>query len=223
MYQALFYKEWIKTRRVIWLAGIIFTGMIIYSFIDMGQAFRVGGAVTTWSNVLLKDASILPSAIRWAPLLAALLLAFSQFVPEMVNKRLKLTLHLPLPETNIMSSMLCYGVAVLLALYLFVYAILLTGLAVYYPYEILMMMTAKSLPWFLGGLAGYLLAAWVCLEPVWRQRICNSFIAICALSLFFLDAPSGAYLPLLGWLAAIALAAFGFPFYSASHFKEGKQ
>lgn len=208
---------------MVWLVALIFAGVVVYGFIDTGQAFRVGGAVQVWSGILLKDASVMPPVMQWVPLLSALMLAFSQFAPEMASKRLKLTLHLPLAETKIMSAMLCYGLAVLVVVYLLAYIVLLTGLSLYYPSEVLMLAFLKSIPWFLGGLAGYLLASWICLEPVWRRRICNSVIAAACLSLFFIDAISGAYVPLLPWLAAIIVSGFSFPFYSACRFKEGRQ
>lgn len=94
MFQALFYKEWVKTRRIIILIGAIFAGIIIYSFINTGQTFRIGGSVQAWADIILKEAPVFPSIIQWLPLLTALLLAFAQFVPEMTNKRLKLSLAL---------------------------------------------------------------------------------------------------------------------------------
>jgi len=223
MFQALFYKEWVKTRRIIILIGAIFAGIIIYSFINTGQTFRIGGSVQAWADIILKDAPVFPSIIQWLPLLTALLLAFAQFVPEMTNKRLKLSLHLPMPETKIISTMLCYGLVILVIIYLITYIILITGLSFYYPQEIRILAFWKSLPWFIAGLTGYLLATWICLEPVWSQRIYNAFISICILALFFIRAQSGAYLPLLYVLAIIVIIGFGLPFYSATRFKEGKQ
>ncbi len=108
MYQAIFYKEWIKTRMILLLLLLVFAGMIAYSFINTAQLFRVAGAVNTWENTIMKDIPLI-SEMKWLPVLAGLLLAIVQYVPEMQNKRLKLTLHLPLPETRIIYSMLVYG------------------------------------------------------------------------------------------------------------------
>lgn len=223
MYKALFYKEWTKTKRIITLLVVVFSAFVIYSFINTGQWFRVGGAVEVWSNVILKDIFILPSWFDKLPLLSGLLLGFSQFVPEMTDKRLKLTLHLPLPETKIVTFMLGYGVLILATLFLTTFIVLQVGLSAYYPSEALTAMTLKSIPWLLAGLTSYLFAAWICLEPVWRQRVFNALIALCLLVLFLIEGRSGAFIPFLPWLIALALVSFSFPFYSALRFKEGAQ
>ncbi|MDD2437000.1 MAG: hypothetical protein PHG27_05460 [Massilibacteroides sp.] len=223
MYKALFYKEWAKTKRMISLLSFVFLAFVTYAFINTGQWFRVGGAVEVWSSVILKDLFILPSWIDTLPLLAGLLLGFSQFVPEMTDKRLKLTLHLPLPEFKIIATMLAYGLFVLFLLFLATCVILQIGLSFYYPHEIMMSMNLKIAPWLLAGLTGYLFSAWICLEPVWKQRVFNALIAICILMLFHFEERSGAYVPFLPWLAGFTVISFSFPFYSAARFKEGAQ
>lgn len=222
MINSIFYKEWIKTRRVLFLAIIVFACFIIYTFINVGQIFRVSGAVAVWTDTMLKDISLLPK-MEWLPLIFSILFGASQFVPEMVNKRLKLTLHLPLPENKIMYAMLFYGIICLLLLYAAIYAVLIIGMGMYYPAEIVLSMFKLSLPWFLAGLIGYLFVAWICLEPVWRQRIFNSLIAICAINFFMIAAKSGAYVTFIPYLVVLIIVAYTFPFYSMSRFKEGAQ
>ncbi|MDR0572670.1 MAG: hypothetical protein LBG96_01330 [Tannerella sp.] len=223
MFSALFYKEWIKTRRVILMTGIILAALIVYTFINTGQMFRISGHVQTWSSVLLKDMSVLPEIAKWFPLLVGLLVGLVQFVPEMTDKRLKLTLHLPLPELKIVLSALLYGAIVLFLIYLLMYMILGAGLRFYYATEIITSMTWQLLPYFLGGLAGYIFTAWVCLEPIWRQRIFNASAAVGGLYLFFMDAKQGAYITFLPYLVALVIVGFCFPFYSAARFKDGAQ
>lgn len=223
MFNALFYKEWIKTRRVVLLLGVILASLIIYTFINTGQMFRVGGAVQTWASIVLKDMAVLPAVMKWFPLLVGVMLGLVQFIPEMTDKRLKLTLHLPLPESRILSAMLLYGVMVLSGLYIVTYLSLLIGFQGYYPSEIIGLMTWQILPSLLGGVVSYLFAAWICLEPVWRQRVFNTLAAIGGLSLFCIEAKSGAYASFIYYLVAILIIGFIFPFYSASRFKDGAQ
>ncbi len=223
MLKSLFYKEWIKTKRIVFLIGIILFGLICYTFINTGQLFRVGGAVQTWNTVILKDMPILPDVTQWIPLLVALLLGFFQFIPEITDKRLKLTLHLPISETRTISTLLLYGIVILLAAFIFTYIILLIGLSMYYPREVIVAMLWKSTPWFLAGILGYILSAWVCIEPVWRQRIYNSVIGLCILSFFFIGAKSGAYISFMLYLTVAVIISFSFPFYSTARFKDGAQ
>ena len=223
MVSALFYKEWIKTRRIIFLIGIMLAAIFIYTLVNTEQVFRISGHVQVWSNIILKDASILPDIAKWFPLFAGILLGLVQFIPEMTDKRLKLTLHLPLPESKIILLMLLYGIVVLFAVYFLMYAILSVVLSFYYASEIIASMTWQVSPYVLGGLISYIFAAWICLEPLWRLRIFNALTAICGLYLFFMDAKQGAYMTFLPYLVVIVIAGFCFPFYSAARFKDGAQ
>lgn len=223
MMNALFYKEWMKTRRAFLLTALLLIALIVYTFVNTSQQFRLNGAVSVWSTAVLKDMSILPEVAKWFPLLAALLIGLIQFTPEMIDKRLKLTLHLPLPETKIMTSMLLYGTIVLVALYLLMYMILNIGLRFYYAPEIMTAMTWQLLPQFLGGLTGYVFVAWICLEPTWKQRIFNTLAAIGGLYLFYMETKQGTYNTFLPYLMILMIAAFFFPFYSTARFKDGAQ
>lgn len=219
---SLFYKEWIKTRKVFLLAFLVFGAFIIYTYINIRQMFRVGGAIQVWTDIILKDTSMLDK-MEWLPLIFSILFALSQFVPEMTNKRLKLTLHLPMPESKIVFAMLAYGLSCLLALYIIVYIAIVGGMGIYYPSEIVWSIFEMSLPWFLAGLAGYLFVAWICIEPVWKQRVFNSLIAVYALTFFMIKAKSGALVPFTPYLVALILVICFFPFYSMFRFKDGAQ
>lgn len=222
MITSLFYKEWIKTRKVLLLSVVVFAAFIVYTFINVEQMFRIGGATEVWADTILKDLSVL-SKMQWLPLVLSIIFGLSQFAPEMSNKRLKLTLHLPIPENKIMFSMLAFGLTSLLAIYVVVYIVIMGGLSLYYPAEILLSMFKASLPWFLAGLIAYLFVAWVCLEPVWKQRVFNSLIAIYAITFFMITAKSGALVPFMPYLIVTILVVYLFSFYSMCRFKEGAQ
>ncbi len=223
MIQALLFKEWIKTRRVVTLIGIIFVALIIYTLINTGQQFRLGGAVQIWSTVILKDMPILPGFVQWIPFLAGLLLGVSQFAPEMHDKRLKLTLHLPMLETKIMSILLFFGIGILLFIFLLSYLVLSFSFSFYYPSETIKAMIWGNLPYLFAGVFGYLFAAWISLEPVWRQRIGYTLASIGFLSFLFIRSVSGAYIPFMPYLVVLMILCFFFPFYSMYRFKDGAQ
>ncbi|MCC8020043.1 MAG: hypothetical protein LIO85_09775 [Rikenellaceae bacterium] len=223
MFGAFFYKEWIKTRRSVLLAAALMTAAVVYSFLNVGQEFRVFGAVAAWNNVITKDTSLLPTIMQWLPAVVGVLVAVSQFVPEMTDKRLKLTLHLPLGENRIVCALLTYGVAVTGALFVVTNIALVAGMSVYYPGAIVAGMFLRSLPWFLCGVFAYLVTAWVVLEPLWRQKILNGLAGACLCYFFLIGAPSGAYVRFLPWLIVLTIVGFSFPFYSAARFKQGVQ
>ncbi|MFT3739508.1 MAG: hypothetical protein QM786_12180 [Breznakibacter sp.] len=222
MYQSIVYKEWIKTGKLVILASVLFLSAIAYSFISTAQILRLNGAVDVWETIIMKDLPLL-STLKWLPLLAAILLALAQYIPEMQNKRLKLTLHLPLPEIFVVTTMLGFGIVVLLSIFTITYAVLLTGLRIWFAPEIVLLSFYASLPWFVAGLAAYLLTAWICLEPVWRRRIVYVVFAIGCLSLFFIGARSGGYNSFIPYLIVVTVLGALFPFYSVARFKEGAQ
>jgi hypothetical protein len=222
MYNAIIYKEWIKTRKVIGLLAIIFTGVGLFSFMKMGEEIRSAGMALFWETIIQKDVVLFPY-FEYLPLLAGFLLAITQYVPELQFKRLKLTLHLPLPENRIVFAMLAYGFSVALTFIVLSLPLLLLGLSLSFPSEIVWASFGKILPWFLAGPASYLLTAWICLEPQWKQRILNAMSGIVALSFFFIKAKSGAYLPFIPFLTVFIILAFAFSYYSKNRFKEGIQ
>jgi len=222
MISSLFYKEWIKTRRVLLLVILVFACFIIYTFINTGQIFRVSGAVQAWTDTLLKDLSLW-SKLEWLPLFAGIVLGLAQYVPELTNKRLKLTLHLPLSEHKIIFVMLAYGLLCLLVLFAVVYGVMVIGSGMYYASEIVYAQFLASLPWFLAGLTGYVFVAWICLEPVWKYRIIYALIAVISISFFMMGGKSGAYIPFIPYLIILLVVACTFPFYSMYRFKDGAQ
>ena len=154
--------------------------------------------------------------------MAGILLAVTQYVPEMSNKRLKLTLHLPLPESKIMLIMLSYGIVNLIILFALAYCVIYLGTRCYFPTEIAYWNATITIPWLLGGIAAYLLTTWVCMEPVWKQRALNAVIAVLITSLFYFDAIPGAYNPSMLYLGIITILSITFSFYSLIRFKDGE-
>ena len=222
MWKSIVYKEWIKTRSAIAIIVVVFCGMGVYSFLKINESVRMSGMVALWETVVQKDPLLL-GYFKYLPLLAGILLAITQYIPELQFKRLKLTLHLPLKEDHILLTMLLYGIAVIALLLLVSLPFLLWGLSLSFPREIVYAAFQQLVPWFLAGPAAYLLAVWVCLEPQWKQRIMNVIPGLLFLSLFFFSAKSGAYSPFDPFLTAAFIVSFFFPFYSAIRFKEGVQ
>lgn len=221
MYPSLYFKEWTKTHRLILLLGILFAGVTAYIFLNTSKMLQAG-PIPVWGFILEHDLS-LASHLKYLPGAAGILFAIVQFAPEMQNKRLKLTLHLPLNESRIVCTMLGYGVAALTVLFLLTCLILLGGLALWFSKEIVFATFMKVLPWFLAGYATYLLGAWISFEPVWLQRVLNALPAACIVSFFYIEAPSGGYVPFLPYLIAVIAASFTFSFFSIHRFKSGVQ
>jgi len=222
MLRSIIYKEWIKTWAIIAVIAAVFLGMGIYSFLAINANIRLSGIVSVWEDTVQKDPLIF-GYFQYLPLLAGILLAITQYIPELQFKRLKLTLHLPLNENSILLTMLLYGIAVIALLLLVSISLLLWGLSLRFPVEVVCVAFQQLLPWFFAGLAAYLTTSWICLEPQWKQRIFNVIPGLLFLSLFLLSVKSGAYLPFMPFLIVVIIVSFFFSFYSTERFKEGVQ
>ena len=221
MYTSLFYKEWIKTHKLVLLLLVVFSALMAYILLGAAKQYQAG-PVPLWEGII-QNSMTLVGYFKYLPLAAGVVMAIVQFVPEMQNKRLKLTLHLPMNESGILCSMLGFGMLVLVLLFSLSCIILLSGLSIRFCAEMVTANFRISLPWFLGGLASYLLAAWICLEPTWKQRIFNAIPAICCVSFFYTGALPGAYMPFIPYLAGFIAISFFFSFYSGIRFKNGVQ
>lgn len=221
MIKALFYREWLKTRMAAIIAAALMVCGTAYSLVNSFQMLRLHGAAQVWNDMATGNTPILPAAITWLPLLAALLVALAQFVPEMTDSRLKLTLHLPLQPGTALAVLLGYGCTVIVSAYVLSCALLAAGLSAGFPREITAMALAGILPHMLGGLCAYFLAAWICLEKRWRQRTAYTAIAATLCVPFYaIPAPEAAVTVSLAVLAAVCSL---FPYYSMAQFREGAQ
>lgn len=222
LFIVLGYKEWMKMRRMLGVSALAFCMMLAYTFVEISHAIRLEEAVNVWYAYIFQFAAVAP-LWKWMPSLVGLLLALSQFVPEMTSKRLKLTLHLPASETSILFNMLLFGFVSLVPFFLLFGGILACGASCYLPAEVVSLMVWQILPWSVSGLAVYGFAAWICMEPQWRQRVLNSLIALSGLSVLFLSETPGAYMH-FGWgMIGILFLSFLFPFYSCVRLKDGIQ
>ena len=80
-----------------------------------------------------------------------------------------------------------------------------------------------ALTWYLAGISGYLLVAWICLEPAWKRRILNLIIAVLLLRIFFLSPTPEAYNKFLPYLVVYTMLTASFSWLSIVRFKAGKQ
>ena len=108
MKKAIFYKEWIKTHRYFWLALIVSSVFVIYALLQLQRVIGFKGVEHLW-EILLSRETVFIELLTDVPLAIGVLLALVQFVPEIQQKRLKLTLHLPYPQRSMIGLMLAAG------------------------------------------------------------------------------------------------------------------
>lgn len=222
LFKALSYKEWVKTRKFVFVVLLLLAAVTVYAYIDVTYSIRVNEAVNVWYGFIFQGMSVSGLMMYLMPL-SGIAMAIVQFVPEMTNKRLKLTLHLPASETRLVSAMLLFGYGVLLVLYLASMGLLSLLVGRILPAEVICMMVSQLLPWAMAGLAGYGFTVWVCVEPSWKQRLFNMLISLGLLAVFFVSLYPGTYSGFVWGMMLILISSFVFPFYSCVRFKQGIQ
>lgn len=222
MGKAICYKEWIKTRWYLLLATLLVAAFTGYSLLQVSRVIEFKGAVHLWAVMLERDAVFI-DLMTYIPLLAGLLLGLFQYVPEMQQSRLKLTLHLPYPHYRMVAAMLLYGTTALAV----VYAVSLGMVALRFETAVARELTHRvlltALPWYLAGWAAYFLTAWVCLEPSWKRRILNLLVAAGLLRIYFLAPAPEAYNAFLPGLTLFTLLLSLLSLLSVYRFKTGEQ
>ncbi|MDE7459414.1 MAG: hypothetical protein K2M77_11180 [Muribaculaceae bacterium] len=223
MYSSIIFKEWLKTRRVFFIALAVALLVAVYVILRTNSMINEHGIVSLWLSMLLKDVSYVDT-LTYIPLAVGLALGIAQMVPEVAQKRLKLTLHLPFPQLRLVAMMLATGLLELLVIYLLQAGVILIYDATIFHSELVGRVFLTMLPWYLAGFIGYLFVTSVCLEGTWYMRILLGLVGVAVLLVMFLQpATMAAYnymiVTIVVFIALITIFSFG----SIARFKEGHQ
>ena len=205
---AIFYKEWIKTRWYLLLALLVTLGFAGYSMLRINRVASMKGVEHVWEVMLARD---------------TVFVDLLEFIPLLVHKCLKLTLHLPYPQLRMINLMLLYGLVVLLICFAANYLLMTVYMQGVLAPELYSRILLTVLPWYLAGIAAYLLISWICLEPTWKRRVLNLVISVLLLRIFFLAPAPEAYNAFLPWLAIYTLLTASLSWLSIARFKAGEQ
>ena len=105
------------------------------------------------------------------PFYLALLIGGSQYLPEVLQKRIKLTLHLPLNEIVMLYTMVLYGFLMILSLMVIFMILFFTIDLYFFPVEMHIMAINAFLPWILGGFTTYFFVAMIAMNPVGNSGV----------------------------------------------------
>ena len=218
----MFYKRWYMTRWYFLLSTLLLAAFAGYCLLNVSRIVEFKGAVRLWQVMLERDA-VFVDLLAYLPVLAGLLMAVFQFIPEMQQSRLKLTLHLPYPHYRMIAAMLLYGTSMLCVTYLVSFVMIGIYFDATVARELFARVMLTALPWYVAGLAAYFLTAWVCLEPTWKRRILDMLVGVGVLRIFFLAQAPEAYNAFLPWLALFTLLLSLLGMLSVYRFKTGAQ
>ncbi len=221
MWKSVIYKEWLKTR---WfLIGFAVLGLVAvgYIFLKVQHDFTFYEGKNYWYSVLFQGFQYF-GHLKYVPLVIGLVVGVAQYFPETVNKRIKLTFHLPLKENNILLMMMAFGAGSLLVCFLLLFAAFFTLSYMFFPTEIVMGAVTSIFPWFLAGLTGYFLVALVVLEPVWKYRILYALTGGFFTMIYLQSAVVAGYGPVNPILALLTAALSIALIFSAYRFRKGE-
>ncbi|MBD5194060.1 MAG: hypothetical protein HDS91_06020 [Bacteroidales bacterium] len=223
MYSSIIFKEWLKTRRIFFTALVVALLVAVYVILTTNSFIKEHGVVSLWLSMLQKDVSFV-EAVTYIPLAIGIALGVAQMVPEVTQKRLKLTLHLPIPQSRLIALMLAAGLLELFVIYVLQMGVILAYDATIFHSQMVGRVFLTMLPWYLAGFVGYLFVTSVCLEGTWYMRILLSLVGVAVLLVMFLQPSAMAcynyMLPtVIIFIAIITIFSFG----SIARFKEGHQ
>ncbi len=221
----LFYKEWLKTRWAFLGTLLLGTATILYIFIAVENKITLTGAKTILLRILYDEPPVIYYAsFLYIPLLTALSIGIAQYVPEVIQKRIRLTLHLPVKNNILISGMAGFGL-ILLTLSNLLYI----GLFLYYnirlfPEELTKPVMISLTPWLLSSYIAYNFIAMIAMEPNKWRKVIYSVIAYYILQLFLVgNEPHGAFRESLPIMTLMVLLSSGLVLYSSQRFYKGEK
>lgn len=192
----VFFKESIKTRScmLLLLAGsLLFLGRL---WLEIRRLFLLDHPEIVWYRVM--DLGQIPhDSLTLVPVLCACIFCCCQFLPEMRDERLRISLHLPCGTAPLVLAHLLYGLCFLTLLYGLLGLGLVLILRVFFPPESVVQALLACLPWFLAGLYAYLCTACVLLEPGRRARLLGVQLGAGLCTPLLLKAAPGSFAPVL--------------------------
>lgn len=221
MVKSIFYKEWLKIRGFLISYTLLSLGMSVYIFLSLKHGFSFSGGKNMWNDILFLGEQFF-RPMKFVPLAGGILIAIAQYLPETVNKRLKLTFHLPMSENKSVMLMHLFGFLGLFAALSVVFISFVIVTAKFFPAEIVADCIWSVSPWFLAGIGSYFLVALVILEPIWISKFIYLLIGSFFLSFFLLSPKTASYRPAAGVLllfTVILLVAILLPAYK---FRKGE-
>lgn len=179
----IIYKEWIKIKWFTLICAILSVAVVIYIFASTVSQIGSNSPEQFFAQ-LLTSKDIFFGMYKYIPLLIALLIGVSQFLPEVTDKRIKLSLHLPVNGTRIVYSMVLFGFAVIATIIAVSVLLFVLLSQFYFPAEVIVPALLTMTPWILGGITTYFLIAMIAMEPVAKFRFLYSVVAYMIVAIF---------------------------------------
>jgi hypothetical protein len=146
----------------------------------------------------------------------------AQYFPETIDKRIKLTFHLPLKENRVLLMMHGFGAASLLLSYLLLLGVFILLSTFYFPSEMILDSIVSIIPWFMAGLVAYFFVAMIVMEPVWIYRLLYSLVAGFFVTIYLKSPAIAAYGPAIPGLSVLTILLSVALLFPAYRFRKGE-
>lgn len=185
MIKSLLYKEWLKVRWITVAGILLFIILSLYTFLTIRSTTIQNGASSTWYKYLFIHVKFY-ELFKLAPIFFGLALSVFQFLPELNQKRLRLSFHLPLNQKYTLMIMVLFGELLLLIGLLISFISFTAFTSFVLPQQLISAAILSILPWGLAGIIAYNYMVIVLLEPVFIQRLFHFTVGLILL-LFFIQ------------------------------------
>lgn len=172
---SIFYKESIKTFHM--AVGLFFLNIcfMLWNFITLRRLFTLDHSEVVWYRVM-NLGQIPYQDLAFIPLMTAIVFCLFQFLQEMRDARIRISLHLPCESSSIVLFHAVFGLVFLSLLFTFDMIALLVMIRYYFPSEVAFSAFITTLPWFIAGLFVYLGGTFVLLEPQIKRKFLGVLI-----------------------------------------------
>lgn len=204
---SLLLKEWLKLKWYFTAVFLVNIGICVKIFFDIRQQMRNEHAEMVWYQAVHLH-TVLYQEMCYLPIITGLVLSVSQFVPEMMGRRMRIALHLPTGRNRMILICLLTGILFYAIVCIFDLTLICLVLRTYFPVEVAVSSLTTFFPWILAGLLSYLGCVTVLLEPSQIRRLFLLFVFATIVVMLIEGNGYGWFASLLGlffWLIPFAL------------------
>lgn len=172
----LIQKEWLKLRLWGWVPLVLTAVVLLDTYLTLHTIAAMHGKAATWLGIVQKE-QVFFGHLLWVFVGAGVFWALLSMVPECIEGRLRLSLHLPADARGVLGMPVAVGVVSVLSLGLLAGAgLALVNALLGMPWLMSWPMVVTLLPWCLAGVVAWCATAACVAEPS-RKRKCALLLA----------------------------------------------
>ena len=218
--KAIFFKEWIKLRKLFPVGAMLLLGALVLFFVGFGATNRELSAKLMLYRIVVLHMVYYKVLLYFLVGLPVLLAVF-QFVPERIQNRYKISMQLPQKESLTIAHMLLFGFSVLTLAWIILFSGFFIISVLYFPVHVVWYASDTLLGWFLCGYMLYFLVSAAMVEPSIKVKVLPALFALALSVVMFGIDNNRAYDTFLFVLPVFVLASALFAHHSFTRLYKG--